>query len=152
MRCSSDWVFIGCLFAGAAARSGAAPPVDRLRVLSPEWVVLANDYTAARGFYRQRCGCALSRPWTAWERGRCHPPPVGSCRLPGNGGPIWYDASGRHLDWAGDLDFAVVKATAEPGVALDIWGGWHDAAPIRRRAGSGSCGSSSGRSRFPAPT
>lgn len=90
-------------------------------------------YTAARAFYHQRCGSALSRPWTAWERGRCHPPPVGACRLPGNGGAIWSDAAGRRPDGADDLDFAVIQATAERPPTLDIWGGWHDAADYDRR-------------------
>jgi len=90
-------------------------------------------YTAVRAFYHQRCGCALRRPWTAWERGSCHPPPIGSCRLPGNGGPIWLDENGQRIDWAGDLDFAVIKATADDSVKLSISGGWHDAADYDRR-------------------
>ena len=90
-------------------------------------------YTAVRAFYHQRCGCALESPWTAWKRGRCHAPPIGACRLPGNGGAIWSDGKGRSLDWTGDMDFAVIKATEESGVSLDIWGGWHDAADYDRR-------------------
>ena len=93
----------------------------------------AAFYTAVRGFYHQRCGCSIGRPWTAWVRGRCHPPPVGSCQLPGNGGAIWSDAKGRRIDWASDLDFAVIKATAQQNVLFDIWGGWHDAADYDRR-------------------
>jgi endoglucanase len=90
-------------------------------------------YTAMRAFYHQRCGCPLQRPWTAWVRGRCHPPPIGSCQLPGNGGPIWADADGHRVAWEGDLDFAVIKATADRRAVLDIWGGWHDAADYDRR-------------------
>ncbi len=91
-------------------------------------------YVAARGFYHQRCGCRLEQPYTAWTRGRCHPPPVYACSLPGNGGNIWTDPEGRKVTDIRGIDFEVIKATADRSKAYDIWGGWHDAADYDRRA------------------
>lgn len=90
-------------------------------------------YVAARGFYHQRCGCALQAPFTAWTRGVCHPGPVGQARLPGGGGPIWRERSGVSLKDLRNLDFEIIEATGSTSQLFQVWGGWHDAADYDRR-------------------
>ena len=89
-------------------------------------------YVQTRGFYHQRCGTALTKPWTNWERAACHLSPVYPCELPGNGANNWLDTEGKPV--RENLDFEIIKATGrkeEPGKPYN--GGWHDAADYDRR-------------------
>jgi endoglucanase len=89
-------------------------------------------YVQSRGFYHQRCGTALEKPWTNWERLACHMSPVFPCDLPGNGANNWLDAAGKTV--RENLDFEIIKTTGrkdEPGKPYN--GGWHDAADYDRR-------------------
>jgi endoglucanase len=89
-------------------------------------------FVQARGFYHQRCGTALAKPWTNWERLACHMSPVFPCDLLGNGANNWLDSEGKPV--RENLDFEIIKATAhkdQPGKPYN--GGWHDAADYDRR-------------------
>jgi endoglucanase len=89
-------------------------------------------YVAARGFYHQRCGCALTRPHTAWERGECHRQPVGECGFVGDN-LNWKFADGR--DAGKEVsDFTIIRDTGTETTLREIYGGWHDAADYDRRA------------------
>lgn len=91
-------------------------------------------FVQARGFYHQRCGTPLEKPWTAWERKACHTAPVHPCGLPGNGGNAWLGPDGKPFKEIKNIDFEVIKATADRSdKPLDITGGWHDAADYDRR-------------------
>ena len=79
-------------------------------------------YTAARGFYHQRCGIACEAPYTAWKRQLCHTDPV-------------YES--EHLEFPrGEVNrpkpyerFDVIGATLDKTRQTDdARGGWHDAA------------------------
>lgn len=80
-------------------------------------------YTACRLLYHQRCGIALSEPYTAWPRIACHKEPI-------------YES--ENLSWPSGSDFKsprnydrfdVVGGTIDTNRAtLNPQGGWHDAA------------------------
>ncbi len=79
-------------------------------------------YTAARGFYHQRCGIAYEAPYTAWKRRLCHTDPV-------------YES--EHIEFPrGEVNrprgyerFDVIGATTDKTRQTDdARGGWHDAA------------------------
>ena len=90
-------------------------------------------YTQARGFYHQRCGTPLKKPFTHWERNACHIAGVHPCGLPGNGGLDWKGADGKPFKEIKNVDFEVIKATGDTSRTLPITGGWHDAADYDRR-------------------
>lgn len=91
-------------------------------------------YVQARGFYQQRCGTALTEPFTAWTRLACHTNPVFASSLIGNGGDVWRDAQGAPIKDIKGIDFEILRATGQTnGPGLAIWGGWHDAADYDRR-------------------
>lgn len=91
-------------------------------------------YVQARGFYQQRCGMALTEPFTHWTRLACHTNLVFGSSLIGNGGDHWLDAQGKPVKDIKGIDFEILRATGrtnEPGLA--VRGGWHDAADYDRR-------------------
>ncbi|HBC86395.1 MAG TPA: hypothetical protein DCZ94_05515 [Lentisphaeria bacterium] len=89
-------------------------------------------YTAARGMYHQRCGCALDAKHTAWTRGLCHPPPVYGCKLIGGGGNWFLESGDKAAKNSNNFDFEIIKQTTDLTQKYDIWGGWHDAADYDR--------------------
>ncbi len=88
-------------------------------------------YVAARGFYHQRCGCALEKPFTEWTRGVCHHNPVGKASIVGNIGD-WRLEDSSKANFK-HLDFDIIKQTGTMDEKFEIWGGWHDAADYDRR-------------------
>ncbi|HCE44122.1 MAG TPA: hypothetical protein DET40_11285 [Lentisphaeria bacterium] len=92
----------------------------------------AAFYTAMRGMYHQRCGCALDGKYTAWTRGLCHPPPVYGCKLLGGGGQWFLDSGEKAAKNSNNFDFEIIRQTADLSQKFDIWGGWHDAADYDR--------------------
>ena len=89
-------------------------------------------YTAARGFYHQRCGCALDSKYTAWTRGLCHPPPVYGCNLLGGGGNWFLETGDKAAKNSNNFDFEIIRQTTNLSKKFDVWGGWHDAADYDR--------------------
>ena len=89
-------------------------------------------YTATRGFFHQRSGCALESKYTAWTRNTCHHTPIGTCKLVGNMG-AWRLDDGSSVNKIKQFDFEVVRQTADTNKTYDVWGGWHDAADYDRR-------------------
>lgn len=100
-------------------------------------------YTVMKGLFTQRCGTALTQPFTAWERGVCHAETLPGRFLPET--ESWYrgayrkgdvrygfrDESGAQI---GVSSFTVVgnsDPAAKPVPGLR--GGWHDAADFDRR-------------------
>ena len=91
-------------------------------------------FVQARGFYQQRCGTALTEPFTAWTRLACHTSLVYASSLIGNGGDHWLDDQGNPVKDIKGVDFEILRATGRTnGPGRAIWGGWHDAADYDRR-------------------
>ena len=89
-------------------------------------------YTAVRGMYHQRCGCALEAEYTAWTRNRCHPPPVHGCKLIGGGGQWFLESGEKAATSSNSFDFEIIRQTLDLAQQFEIWGGWHDAADYDR--------------------
>lgn len=107
---------------------------------SPDFLVSKHAagesfYTQARAFYHQRCGTALPKPFTQWERNACHTEGAHTCALPGNGGVDWKGPDGKSFRKViKNLDFEVIKSTGDTSqIFPEITGGWHDAADYDRR-------------------
>jgi endoglucanase len=91
-------------------------------------------YTQMRGFYQQRCGTPLEKPFTNWVRNACHTKGVHPCGLPGNGAVDWKGPDGKsYSKIIKNSDFEVIKVTGDTSKTFDISGGWHDAADYDRR-------------------
>lgn len=72
--------------------------------------------TTARGLFHQRCGIALTKPYTTFTHGKCH--------------------TQKALLTTADGDSDNLKrlpGMVIPGKVIDGWGGWHDAADYDRR-------------------
>lgn len=89
-------------------------------------------YVATRGFYHQRCGCSLSMPYTAWERGACHTQQAGECGFVGDNLNWIFPDGSNALDELSDFD--IIRATADDQSLHNVYGSWHDAADYDRRA------------------
>lgn len=91
-------------------------------------------YTAARGFFHQRCGIALEAEHTAWTRGACHTGPMGTSLFVGDRPGSWELPDGRQASRVfRHLDFAIFEQTASEELDVNAWGGWHDAADYDKR-------------------
>ena len=77
--------------------------------------------TAMQGLYHQRCGCALTKPSTRWERKRCHHPEDRMILQSGH----------RVTDAGNPFKGLPSKATSD---RVEAWGGYHDAGDWDRRA------------------
>jgi hypothetical protein len=100
-------------------------------------------FTTMKGLFTQRCGMALTKPFSAWERDACH-----TKTLPGRFPPEtegWYrnayrkgdagvgfrDASGNAISLSAFTLVGNCDETAPP--LPGVRGGWHDAADFDRR-------------------
>ncbi len=100
-------------------------------------------FATMKGLFTQRCGMALTKPFSAWERDACHPK-----TLPGRFPPEtegWYrnayrkgdarfgfrDESGNALSLSAFTLVGNCDETAPP--LPGVRGGWHDAADFDRR-------------------
>jgi hypothetical protein len=106
----------------------------------------AAFYTMMKGLYTQRCGTALTKPFTAWERPACHTETKQGQFIPETNS--WYttkyrkgapnqdsvgfrDASGQRI---GISQFTLIGNSApDSPLVPELRGGWHDAADFDRR-------------------
>lgn len=100
-------------------------------------------YTMMKGLYTQRCGTALTAPYTAWERPACHTQTKQGQFISESSN--WYTTSYR----SGNLLYGfrnalgnrialsqftlIANSPANSPVLAGVRGGWHDAADFDRR-------------------
>ncbi len=114
-----------CDFSALTRPGDYVVSVDRLGTSFP-FRIEADVYRTAflavlKGMYQQRCGIALTSPYTAWTRSVCHHPMQG---------PI-LQSKIRRMDRQCDA-CQDVEATGE---RREIWGGYHDAGDWDREDG-----------------
>ncbi len=103
-------------------------------------------YTMMKGLYTQRCGTALTNPFTGWERPACHTETKQGQFIPESNN--WYttnyrkgatnqnsvgfrNAAGARI---GVLQFTLIENSATNSAVMPgVKGGWHDAADFDRR-------------------
>ena len=103
----------------------------------------AAFYTMMKGLFIQRCGMALTKPYTAWERPACHEQTIKGEFIPET--ENWYgtgyrnsstnfgfrNEAGKRISVA---TFSLVGNTpSNAPVMPGVKGGWHDAADFDRR-------------------
>lgn len=95
-------------------------------------------YIHSKGLYHKRCGIAKAKPYTNWTMGACHKTIYKSSFPPNN---MHYNADSKRKDYGffnadgksiGVSHFNLISQLPE-GEAVQVSGGWHDAADYDRR-------------------
>ena len=114
-----------CDFSAFAAPGEYLLSVDRMGCSYP-FRIDADAYRepfrkAMKGMYQQRCGTALTKPYTEWTRPLCHHPSIK---------PV-FQSRRRYME--GHCD--ACNRVESTGEKRDVWGGYHDAGDWDREGG-----------------